>query len=96
MFDHEGIYGISCHIVQSSRLSGVSVWTVGVSWQEATTEAQLTSSSGAGSFIPTTYTVFFTTTRTPSKCLRPMLVSCLMVFARRVFFSFARLTLQRC
>ena len=34
------------------------------------------------------------TTLTLSKCRRPILVNCLMVRAFRVFFSFARLTLQ--
>jgi len=57
-------------------------------------ETRLTSSPEPGIFIPTTYTIFFMTTLTPSRCLLPMDVNCLIVLARRVFFSLARLTLR--
>ena len=57
-------------------------------------EVRLTSSPEPGIFMPTTYTMFFITTLTPRRCLRPIDVNCLIVFARRVFFSFARFTLS--
>ena len=46
--------------------------------------------------MPTTYTMFFMTTLTLNRCRRPRPVNCLIVFALRVFRSFAFLTLPVC